>query len=152
MRILVTGATGYIGGRLVPRLLDRGHDVRCIVRDANRLAGRTWVHDVDVVEGDLDDEVAVAAAVDGMDAACYLVHSMTDHRSFRARDRSLAERFGAAASGAGVRRIAYLGGLGDPARVHSTHLVSRHEVGAVLGAAGVPVVELRAAVIVGSGS
>ena len=152
MRILVTGATGYIGGRLVPRLLERGHDVRCIVRDANRLAGRAWVHDVDVVEGDLDDAAAVAAAVDGMDAACYLVHSMTDHRAFRARDRALAERFGGAARDAGVRRIAYLGGLGDPARVHSTHLVSRHEVGTVLGAGGVPVVELRAAVIVGSGS
>ncbi|HVM53844.1 MAG TPA: SDR family oxidoreductase [Acidimicrobiales bacterium] len=149
--ILVTGATGYIGGRLVPRLLAEGRSVRCLVRDPRRVAGRGW-QDVDVIGGDVADAEALAVAMRSVDVAYYLVHSMAGSESFRDRDRELAAKFAAAASHAGVRRIVYLGGLGDPAAVRSRHLVSRHEVGEVLAARGVPVVELRAGLIVGSGS
>lgn len=150
-RVLVTGATGYIGGRLVPRLLARGHTVRCVARDPRRLAGRDW-SGVKIVEGDLQDPSAVANALNGITVAYYLVHSMADGDAFRERDRAMAETFGRAAAGAGVERIVYLGGLGDATDVRSRHLISRHEVGRALAAFDVPVVELRAAVIVGSGS
>jgi uncharacterized protein YbjT (DUF2867 family) len=150
-RVLVTGATGYIGGRLVPRLLQRGVSVRCVARDALRLAGRDWPG-VEVVQGDLAEAEAVESALQGIDVAYYLVHSMASGQAFRERDLRIAAGFGEAARRAGVRRIVYLGGLGHPDEVRSKHLVSRHEVGQILGAAGVPVVEFRAAVIVGSGS
>ncbi len=149
--VLVTGATGYIGGRLVPRLLERGHTVRCIGREPGRLSGRGWP-DVVVVRGDLADEHDTRRALEGVDVAYYLVHSMAGAAEFRDRDRTMAETFGRAAKAAGVRRIIYLGGLGDPAEIRSQHLLSRHEVGEALAASGVPVVEFRAAVIVGSGS
>lgn len=149
--VLVTGATGYIGGRLVPRLLQRGVALRCVARDPQRLAGRNWPG-VEVVQGDLEDPVAVERSMRGVDVAYYLVHSMAGGETFRERDGRMAAHFGEAARRAGVRRIIYLGGLGNPNEVHSKHLVSRHEVGRTLAAAGVPVVEFRAAVIVGSGS
>ncbi len=151
MRVLVTGATGYIGGRLVPRLLARGHHVRCVARDPNRLAGRDWPN-VEIVPGDLADASVLPAAFDDIDVAYYLVHSMAEGGAFRERDRSMAEAFARAAGEAGVGRIVYLGGLGRAEDVHSRHLVSRHEVGRTLAVAGVPVIEFRAAVIVGSGS
>jgi uncharacterized protein YbjT (DUF2867 family) len=151
MRVLATGSTGYIGGRLVPRLLERGHQVRCIVRDPSRLAGRGW-DGAEIVGGDLSDRDAVARALRGVEVAYFLVHSMTSEKAFRERDREMARIFGEEAARAGVRRIVYLGGLGDPHEVRSKHLVSRQEVGRALAAAGVPVVEFRAAVIVGSGS
>ena len=147
----MTGATGYIGGRLVPRLLADDRSVRCFVRDSRRIAGRGW-QDVEVVTGDVGDDDALGRAMESIDVAYYLVHSMAGGESFRERDRALAARFAEAASAAGVRRIIYLGGLGDPALVRSRHLVSRHEVGEVLASTGVPVVELRAGLIVGSGS
>ena len=150
LRVLATGSTGYIGGRLVPRLIERGHEVRCIARDAPRLAGRNW--QAEMIEGDLLDREAVARAMVGVDVAYYLAHSMTSERAFRELDREMATIFGEEAARAGVTRIVYLGGLGDPDKVHSKHLVSRQEVGRALAAAGVPVVEFRAAVIVGSGS
>jgi uncharacterized protein YbjT (DUF2867 family) len=149
--VLVTGATGYIGGRIVPRLLERSHAVRCIGREPGRLSGRDWPG-VILVQGDLADEGDTRRALQGVDVAYYLVHSMASTAEFRDRDRTIAESFGRAARAAGVRRIIYLGGLGDPAEVRSQHLLSRHEVGAALAAGGVPVVEFRAAVIVGSGS
>lgn len=149
--MLVTGATGYIGGRLVPRLLARGHAVRCVARDPRRLAGRDW-SGIEIVEGDLQDPSAVANALNGITDAYYLVHSMAEGHEFRERDRVMAETFGRAAADAGVKRIVYLGGLGDATDVRSRHLISRHEVGRALAAFDVPVVELRAAVIVGSGS
>ncbi|MFN8037274.1 MAG: SDR family oxidoreductase [Acidimicrobiia bacterium] len=149
--VLVTGATGYVGGRLVPRLLYRGHRVRCVARNPARLAGRSW-DGVEIVEGDLADPDAARRALEGIDTAYYLVHSMTGGEAFRERDRAIAASFGDAARRAGVRRIVYLGGLGDAEALTSKHLRSRQEVGRELASHGVPVVEFRAAVIVGSGS
>ncbi len=151
VHVLVTGATGYIGGRLVPRLLARGHRVRCVARHPDRLAGRDWPG-VEIVPGDLADASALPAVLAGIDVAYYLVHSMAESETFRERDRLMAEAFGQAAAQAGVGRIIYLGGLGRSGEVHSRHLISRQEVGRTLEMAGVPVVEFRAAVIVGSGS
>ena len=150
--ILVTGATGYIGGRLVPRLLAAGHRVRCLSRNPDRLAGRPWPG-VELVTGDVSDEASLAAALEGVAQAYYLVHAMgEDQADFRGRDLRQATIFAEACARAGVRRITYLGGLGDADRLHSDHLASRQEVGTALGSAGVPVLEFRAAVIVGSGS
>lgn len=149
--MLVTGATGYIGGRLVPRLLAKGHRLRCVARNPNRLEGQPWPG-VEIVRGDLEDPIDAMQALYDIDIAYYLVHSMAAGDAFRERDRQMALTFGEAAAQRGVRRIIYLGGLGDPATVRSKHLVSRQEVGRCLAAAGVPVTEFRAAVIVGSGS
>ena len=151
VRVLVTGATGYIGGRLVPRLVAAGHHVRCFARDSARLAGR--FEGVDVFEGDLFDRESVERALDGVDVAYYLVHSMSRSRGdFAKRDREGAAIFAEAAHAAGVKRIVYLGGLGEEGRGLSHHLRSRHEVGEVLRSKGVIVTEFRAAIIVGSGS
>ncbi len=151
MRVLATGATGYIGGRLVPRLTARGHEVRCVTRDPSRLADRHW-EGVEIVGGDLADHEAVRGSLAGIEVAYYLVHSMSSEEHFRERDLEMATAFGHEAALVGVKRIVYLGGLGDPAVVRSKHLVSRQEVGRALAAGGVPTVEFRAAVIVGSGS
>jgi uncharacterized protein YbjT (DUF2867 family) len=151
MHVLVTGATGYIGGRLVPALLAAGHTVRALARDPERLAGR--FPGVEVVRGDAFDAESVRAALAGIDAAYYLIHSMTRARgNFAESDRDAARIFGSAAKDAGVKRIVYLGGLGDEASGLSKHLRSRHEVGDILRESGVPVTEFRAAMIVGSGS
>lgn len=151
-RILVTGATGYVGGRLVPRLLAAGHRVRCLARDPERLAGRPWRDRVEVVTGDALVPATLAPALAGIDVAFYLIHSLGTGEEFARRDREAAAAFGAAARAAGVGRIVYLGGLGDPATALSHHLRSRQETGVALGEAGVPVTELRAGVVVGSGS
>ena len=151
-RILVTGATGYVGGRLVPRLLAAGHAVRCLARDPGRLAGRPWRDRVDVVAGDALAPATLAPALAGIDVAFYLIHSLGTGEEFARRDREAAAAFGAAARAAGVARIVYLGGLGDPATALSHHLRSRQDSGAALGEAGVPVTEFRAGVVVGSGS
>lgn len=150
--VLVTGATGYVGGRLVPRLLDAGHRVRVLVRDPARLQGRPWQAHVEIAQGDLLHPETLAPALDSIDAAFYLVHSMLGHRDFASQDISAARAFGHAARQAGVRHIVYLGGLGDPQADLSEHLRSRQETGAALHESGVSVTELRAAVIVGSGS
>jgi uncharacterized protein YbjT (DUF2867 family) len=153
MRILVTGATGYIGGRLVPVLLAEGHEVRCFVRDPRRIEGR--FAGAQVVRGDVFDADSLATALRECDAAYYLVHSMSANRGdFTLRDREAARLFGESAARAGVQRIVYLGGLGDDDGVTklSKHLQSRHEVGNELRAGGVPVTEFRAAIIIGSGS
>src|SRR5665647_781007 len=120
VRVLVTGATGYIGGRLVPRLLARGHHVRCVARNPSRLEGHDWPG-VEIVSGDLEDPAEVAKVLRDIDVAYYLVHSMAAGQAFRARDRFTALAFGHAAAQAGVRRIIYLGGLGDPDKVRSMH-------------------------------
>ncbi|MEM0913575.1 MAG: DUF2867 domain-containing protein [Planctomycetota bacterium] len=153
MRVLVTGGTGYIGGRLAPRLVERGHDVRVMVRDKARLAGRPWAGIVkEVVEADLSDKASLAKAVEGVDAAYYLVHSMVETPDFREHDRLLAENLAIACANAGVKHVIYLGGLmPDGGGFVSKHLESRAEVGAIL-AARVPTTELRAGPIIGSGS
>jgi uncharacterized protein YbjT (DUF2867 family) len=151
-RVLVTGATGYVGGRLVPRLLDGGYDVRCMVRDQTRLEGRPWRDAVEVVEGDVFEPDTLKAAMVDVDAAYYMIHSMGNEDDFHERDLIAARNFGEAAKAMGVGRLIYLGGLGDPDTDLSQHLRSRQETGSALGEAGVPVTEFRAAVIVGSGS
>jgi uncharacterized protein YbjT (DUF2867 family) len=149
--VLVTGATGYIGGRLVPRLVEAGHQVRAFARDAGRLQGR--FEGIEVAEGDLFDKPSVVRALTDIEVAYYLVHSMSRTRGdFAASDREAAAIFAAAARETGVKRIVYLGGLGEPGQRLSRHLRSRHEVGEILRTAGVPVTEFRAAIIVGSGS
>lgn len=150
--VLVTGATGYIGGRLVPRLIEHGYRVRCMVRDATRLQGRAWRGLVEVVQGDVLDAQSLPEAMQGVWSAYYLVHSMMSGSDFHERDRLAAQNFAQAAKAAGVESIVYLGGLGDSASALSEHLRSRQETGDALRSAGVPVIEFRAAVIVGSGS
>lgn len=152
LRVLVTGATGYVGGRLVPRLLAAGHRVRVLARDPERLAGRRWAGEVEAVRGDLLAPETLGAALQGIDAAFYLVHSMDEKPGFEERDLRAAGNFAAAARAAGVKRIIYLGGLGDEGSGLSPHLASRQATGRRLAEAGVPVTELRAGVIVGSGS
>ncbi|KJS63263.1 SDR family oxidoreductase [Streptomyces rubellomurinus] len=154
-RCLVTGASGYIGGRLVPELIARGHPVRCLVRDPERLRDQPWRAQVDVATGDVSRPETLAGAFDGIDVAYYLVHSLGTGPAFEATDRAAARAFGAAAAAAGVTRIVYLGGLipaGVPEADLSPHLRSRAEVGRILRDSGVPTAELRAAVIIGSGS
>jgi uncharacterized protein YbjT (DUF2867 family) len=151
-RVLVTGATGYVGGRLVPRLLAAGWRVRCLARDPERLSGRPWLDAVEVVRGDVMEPDSLPAALQDVEVAYYLLHSMQTAADFRQKDQEAARHFARAAKGAGVRRIIYLGGLGDPDAELSPHLRSRQETGEALRSAGVPVTELRAAVIVGSGS
>lgn len=152
LRVLVTGATGYIGGRLAPRLLEAGHQVRCLARDPARLDGRPWRAQVEVFRGDCLDPEGLPAAMSGIDVAYYLVHSMAAGRDFEQRDIVAAHNFGLAARANNIRRIIYLGGLGDPSTTLSSHLRSRQETGETLRKAGVPVTEFQAAVIVGSGS
>jgi uncharacterized protein YbjT (DUF2867 family) len=153
MRILVTGATGYVGGRLVPKLLETGARVRCLVRDATKLDGARWRDRVEVAEADLLDGAALTSALSGVDVAYYLVHAIDTGADFAARDREMAHMFAAGARAAGVRRIIYLGGLGDAESAElSAHLSSRAEVGRILSEHGVPTVTLRAAVIIGTGS
>ncbi|MEU7573814.1 SDR family oxidoreductase [Micromonospora sp. NPDC049240] len=153
MRCLVTGATGYIGGRLAPRLLTDGHTVRCLARKAGRLRDVPWAAEAEIVEGDLRRPETLPAAFEGVDVAYYLVHSL-GQRDFEAADREAATNFAEAARAAGVRRIVYLGGPepAERAEVPSAHLRSRAEVARILLDSGVPTAVLRAAVIIGSGS
>ncbi len=152
MRVLVTGATGYIGGRLVPCLLAAGHQVRCLTRRAARLDDVPWRPRVEVAAGDVLDPVSLPEALAGCDAAYYLVHAMAEGRGFGERDRQGAGNFRDAADAAGLRRIVYLGGLAPEGARLSRHLGSRQEVGRALAAGATPVTEFRAAVIIGSGS
>ena len=150
--ILVTGATGYIGGRLIPRLIEEGHRVRVLVRSRERVLARTWFEHVEVVVGDALDSQTLNDALAGVETAYYLIHSMSRGDRFHEVDMRAARSFGQAAREAGVGRIIYLGGLGDPESNLSRHLRSRQESGRALREGGVPVTEFRAAVIVGSGS
>ncbi|MFJ9820409.1 SDR family oxidoreductase [Streptomyces sp. NPDC101151] len=154
-RCLVAGATGYIGGRLVPELLAAGLRVRCLARDPGKLRDHPWAGEAEVVRGDVTDADSVAEAMQGVDVAYYLVHALGSGRDFESTDRHAARIFGERAKAAGVRRIVYLGGLtpaGVPDHALSPHLRSRAEVGSILLGSGVPTTVLRAAVIIGSGS
>jgi uncharacterized protein YbjT (DUF2867 family) len=151
MRCLVTGATGYLGGRLVPRLLAEGHDVRCLVRDPGKLRDVPWVDQVEVVRGDVLDAPTLKPAMADVDVVHYLVHSLTGE-DFADADRRAARNTAEAAEGAGVGRIVYLGGLHPTGVELSPHLASRTEVGETFLESGVPAVVLQAAVIIGSGS
>ena len=150
MRILVTGATGYIGSRLASHLLAAGRVVRVMARDPRRLG--SLAGEVDCVPGDALNAASLGPALRDVDVAYYLIHSMGAAADFAARDREAARTFAAACAAAGVRRIIYLGGLGESRPSLSKHLASRQEVGDVLRAGSVPVTELRAAIIVGAGS
>ncbi|WP_069813213.1 SDR family oxidoreductase [Streptomyces sp. TP-A0874] len=154
-RILVTGASGYIGGRLVPQLLDAGYRVRCLARSPEKLRDHPWAGRVEIVRGDVTDPGSLDEPLRGVDVAYYLVHALGSGSSFEETDREAARAFGDRARAAGVRRLVYLGGLtpgGVPESELSPHLRSRAEVGRVLLASGVETVVLRAAVIIGSGS
>ncbi|MFM9874114.1 MAG: SDR family oxidoreductase [Fimbriimonadaceae bacterium] len=154
-RVFLTGSTGYIGGRLAPRLLDAGYTVRCLARSEAKLRARPWAaHEkVEVVEGDVSEGDTLVKALQDCEVAYYLIHSMeTSVTEYRSQDLTLAENFGQACSKAGIQRIIYLGGLGEFGDGLSKHLTSRREVETALGASGVPITVLRAAMIIGSGS
>ncbi|QCX26211.1 NAD(P)H-binding protein [Nocardioides jishulii] len=142
--VLVAGATGFVGRRLVPELVERGHDVRAMTRRPESYDGPGTA-----VGADVSDPESLGEALREVEVAVYLVHSL-DHRDFESRDRAAARAFGQAAARAGVRQIVYLGGLGNDDAL-SAHLRSRREVESVLGEAGVPVTVLRAAIVVGHG-
>lgn len=153
--VVVTGATGYVGGRLVPLLLDEGYRVRCIVREPRKLADRPWRSHphVSVEQGDLSDSEVLTRQLAGCGAAFYLVHSMeSSGKAYVERDLTLAENFASAAAACGLERIIYLGGLGELGEGLSEHLRSRREVERVLASTGVPLTVFRAAMIIGSGS
>lgn len=153
--VFVTGATGYIGGRLVPRLLEAGYRVRCLVRAPQKLSARPWFAspNVETSAGDAGEPADLVAAMRGCGAAYYLIHSMMAvGPEYRVRDRALAQTFAAAAADAGIDRIIYLGGLGETGDQLSEHLTSRREVEQALADGPVPVTVLRAAMIIGSGS
>ena len=151
-RVLVLGATGYVGGRLVPELLDAGFDVRCLTRTPNAFTGTEWAPRVEVAEGDLSDLSSIGSAFDDVDQVVYLVHSLGVGDDFMQQEQVTAQHARLAAERAGVGHIVYVGGLGDDDDTLSPHLQSRHDVGVELASGVVPVTELRAAIILGAGS
>jgi uncharacterized protein YbjT (DUF2867 family) len=151
-RVLLTGATGYVGGRLLPLLESRDLVLRCMARNPSRL-GTVAASSTELVPGDLLDPPALEKSMQGIEVAFYLVHLMSDQRDFQQADRQAAENFARVAKQAGVQRIVYLGGLGDDQDPGlSPHLRSRHEVGAILRDSGVECLEFRSSIIIGKGS
>ena len=150
--ILVTGSTGYIGGRLVPKLLEAGYRVRCLVRDPSRLQGRAWINQVEVIKGDALSAEELVEAMQGVSIAYYLIHGMQGGKVNAERDLQVARNFTQAAEEASLERIIYLGELVDPTANLSPYLRARHETGYLLRYGKVPVTEFRAGMIVGSGS
>ena len=150
--ILVTGATGYIASRLIPRLLDSGYHVRCLARDPLRLQGRSWFNQVDIFQADVTTPESLVHAFDGVDTAYYLIHNMSAGHWYTKIELDGARNFAFAAETAGIQHIIYLGGLADPEQHIAPHMRSRIETGKVLRAGKVPVTEFRAGVITGSGS
>ena len=147
--VAVTGSTGYVGGRLVPRLLESGYRVRCVTRSPDSLTNRPWSDDV---VADLQDPAETFEALNGADYAFYLVHSMSAERNFAEAEENMAQVFANSAEKTKLRQIVYLGGLGEDDPENSVHLQSRHNVGRILASGSTPVTELRAAIIIGSGS
>jgi uncharacterized protein YbjT (DUF2867 family) len=146
------GATGYVGGRLVPRLAAAGHDVRCLTRRPEKLRGVPWAGSVEITTGDALDRGSLDEAMVGVDVVFYLVHSIGTGADFEASDRLAARHTAEAAAAAGVSRIVYLGGLVPTGETVSPHLASRAEVGQIFLDSSVPAVVLQAGVIIGSGS
>ena len=151
-RILVTGASGYIAGKLIPRLLEAGYLVRCMVRDANKIAHHPWIGEVEVVIGNVSMPETLPAALHQVNAAYYLIHNMSSGHGYQKIEREGAENFAQAAHQEGAEHIIYLGGLADPHAKIAPHMRSRIETGKVLRQHPVPVTEFRAGVIVGPGS
>jgi uncharacterized protein YbjT (DUF2867 family) len=150
--ILVTGATGYVGGQLIPPLLEQGYEVRALVREPRKVSGLAWSTKVRIALGDVLAPETLESALRGVDAAYYLVHSMTGGSEFAKQDIVAARNFGEAAKQSGIGRVVYLGGLGSPGVQLSEHLRSRQETGEALRRSGVRLTEFRAAVIIGAGS
>jgi uncharacterized protein YbjT (DUF2867 family) len=149
--VLITGASGYVGGRLVGRIDRSRYHVRCLARRPEFLRKRL-PHDIEIVEGDVFDQTSLVTALKDVDTAYYLIHSMASKGDFLEQDRIAAHNFAEAARTCNVRRIIYLGGLGDSRYELSPHLASRHEVGEILVTSGAQVIELRASIVIGSGS
>jgi len=149
---LVTGATGYIGGRLIVELLKHGYRVRILARNPERLRGHPWIDQVELVAGDAEDAATLDRALAGVDVAYYLLHALMVKGDFESLEKRMAGDFASAAAKAGVRRMVYLGGIVSPGQEASPHLQARVDTGAILAASGVPTVELRAGVVIGSGS
>lgn len=149
---LVTGATGYIGGRLIPELLAHGYRVRVLVRDASRISQHSWANQVEIVDGDAENPAVLDRALANVDVAYYLIHSLLVKGDFEESETRIAKQFGDQAASAGVRRIVYLGGIVSDEKEKSPHMKARAETGQMLSASGVPTIELRAGVVIGSGS
>ena len=151
--ILVTGASGYIASRLIPRLLEQNYGVRGLARRPEQLAARSWGSRVELLRGDITLPASLAPALDGVHTAYYLIHNMTIGRGYTRIEIESAHHFALAAERAGVQHVVYLGGLANPNAKHiGLHLRSRMETGEMLRYGKVPVTELRAGVIAGSGS
>jgi uncharacterized protein YbjT (DUF2867 family) len=150
--ILVTGSSGYIASRLIPRLLDAGYRVRCLARDPRRLYGRSWFRHVEVIQGDVTIPSTLPAALEGIHTAYYLIHNMTHGHGYTSLELESARAFASAAEAADVDHIIYLGGLADAEQHIAPHMRSRIETGRVLREGNIPVTEFRAGVIAGSGS
>ncbi len=150
--VLVTGATGYIGGRLVPRLLEAGHTVKVLVRTPAKISGVPWLEHVEVIQSSLDDDAALREALAGVDVLFYLVHSMATGAGFESKEKAMAETAAGAAAGAGVGRIVFLGGLHPADADLSTHMRSREAVGKVFLDCPVDAIVFQAGVVIGSGS
>lgn len=151
LKIAVLGASGYVGGRLVPKLLEEGYSVRCLARNPEKLSSRDWPS-AEIIYGDVLNPDSLSPALQNIDVLYYLVHSMQGKADFKDLDIRASKNCGAAARAAGVKRIIYLGALAKQSTDLSPHLKSRQEVGNVLRQAGVEVTELRASIIIGSGS
>jgi len=153
LKILVTGATGYVGGRLIPELLHAGHELRCLVRDASRMPDKWWRDKVEIVEADVLDEASLQEVFSGIEIAYYLIHSLGgfQHDLVSTEERA-ARNFGRSAHRQNVDRIIYLGGIEPNSAKTSKHLGSRVKTGEALRSSGVSLTEFRAGVIVGSGS
>lgn len=151
-KALVTGATGYVGGRLVTKLLEEGFDVRVMARSPEKLRDYPWKAQVEIVKADAEDAQSLTAAMAGVDVAYYMLHSLSEHDGFEKTETKMANNFAIAARSAKIKRIVYLGGITPANTELSIHLESRRHTGELLRESGIPTTELRAAIIIGSGS